>query len=253
MKITVLSENTARDGYLCEHGLSLYIETANHRILFDMGQGDLFSQNAERAGIHLKETDIAVLSHGHYDHGGGLLHFLSLNHSAKVYLSKYAFGSFYNGEGRYIGLPPELQGNPRLTLVTGGLSIDKGITLFGDEDTRHIPDSFGLTEGNHPDLFRHELYLKAEEDGQKVLFSGCSHRGILHIMEQNPAVTACVGGFHLMKQENPHVLLEIAKALAGYPCRYYTCHCTGEAQFQALQQCMGEKLHSLSAGDSLEL
>ena len=73
MKITTLLENTsARPDLSAEHGLSLYIETAEHRILFDMGQTALFSHNASVLGIDLAAVDIAILSHGHYDHVGGV-------------------------------------------------------------------------------------------------------------------------------------------------------------------------------------
>ena len=73
MKITALLENkTNREDMLTEHGLSLYIETEKHKILFDMGQSDLFAKNAAALGIDLSSVDIAVLSHGHYDHGGGV-------------------------------------------------------------------------------------------------------------------------------------------------------------------------------------
>ena len=73
MKITALLENTTkRPDMSTEHGLSLYIETAGHKILFDMGQTELFSENAAALGIDLEAVDLAVLSHGHYDHGGGL-------------------------------------------------------------------------------------------------------------------------------------------------------------------------------------
>ncbi|MCI8845747.1 MAG: MBL fold metallo-hydrolase [Lachnospiraceae bacterium] len=75
MKITALLENkTNREDMLTEHGLSLYIETEKHKILFDMGQSDLFAKNAAALGINLSSVDIAVLSHGHYDHGGGKIY-----------------------------------------------------------------------------------------------------------------------------------------------------------------------------------
>ena len=79
MRITCLAENTACNGFEAEHGLSLYIETNGNRILFDMGQTDLFSGNAEKLGIDLNTVDFAVISHGHYDHGGGLRKFLEIN------------------------------------------------------------------------------------------------------------------------------------------------------------------------------
>jgi 7,8-dihydropterin-6-yl-methyl-4-(beta-D-ribofuranosyl)aminobenzene 5'-phosphate synthase len=65
--------------YRCEHGLSLYIEPRNHKVLFDMGQGNLFLENAERMGVDIEAVDIAILSHGHYDHGGGIETFLKRN------------------------------------------------------------------------------------------------------------------------------------------------------------------------------
>lgn len=90
MKITVLVENTS-DFLPTRHGLSLYIETELHKILFDMGPDETFLQNAETLGIDLSAADIAFLSHGHYDHGGGLAAFLEINHTAKVYLQKARF------------------------------------------------------------------------------------------------------------------------------------------------------------------
>ena len=149
MKITCLLENTsAHTNILPQHGLSLWIETKNHHILFDMGQTDLFAQNADRLGIDLATADLAVLSHGHYDHGGGLSHFLKINSTAPVYLSKYAFGEFYNGEGKYIGLDTNLQGNPRLIFTDGQVSIGDGLTLHS---CNHLPrpnslGCFGLTQ-----------------------------------------------------------------------------------------------------------
>ena len=80
MKIVTLLENTAGDAGLCAaHGLSLYIETPKHKILFDMGPDARFLDNAKKLGVDLSAVDIAVLSHGHYDHGGGLRAFCEIN------------------------------------------------------------------------------------------------------------------------------------------------------------------------------
>ena len=85
MKIYTLMENTTcNEALACEHGLSLYIEAAGKRILFDAGQTGAFADNAEKMGIDLSQVDICILSHGHYDHGGGLKRFLEVNDHAPI-------------------------------------------------------------------------------------------------------------------------------------------------------------------------
>ena len=109
MKLTTLIENTTcRPDLTPEHGLSLYIETGEHRILFDAGQSDAFADNAEKMGIDLGEVDLAILSHGHYDHGGGIAKFLQINKKAPVYINKHGFEPHYNGTEKNIGLDTEL-------------------------------------------------------------------------------------------------------------------------------------------------
>lgn len=135
MKITSLVENISRKENIgAEHGLSLFIETENHNILFDMGQTDLFSENAEKLSVDLSSVDIAVLSHGHYDHGGGLFKFLSLNDKAKVCINKNAFGDYYNGTKKYIGLDKSLMGNPRFVMTDDLYEIEKGLSLYSCND-----------------------------------------------------------------------------------------------------------------------
>lgn len=117
MKIVTLLENTAcREGLRAAHGLSLYIETPRHKLLFDMGPNEDFLANAGALGVDLTAVDLAVLSHGHYDHGRGLAAFCRCNDHAPVYIHSDAFGAFYaldeGGEPRYIGLAPGAGGIP---------------------------------------------------------------------------------------------------------------------------------------------
>jgi len=256
MKITSLLENTTcRSDMQTEHGLSLYIETDEHRILFDMGQTDLFAQNAKTLGIDLTAVDIAVLSHGHYDHGGGLRTFLSINDHAPVYVHCDAFLPHYNGTEKYIGLDPELQAHPRLSFTDDVCTIDDTLTLFScnQKKREHSFGAFGLTErvgtAFHEDDFRHEQYLLIEEVGKRVLISGCAHKGILDLAAWfSPDVL--VGGFHFSKLEVGAVLADAAGQLAAHPTQYYTCHCTGEMQYTFMKQSM-PNLHYLSCGETL--
>ena len=92
IKITTLVENSVYGkGLQGEHGLSLLVDTGEHRLLFDTGASDLFIRNAGALGIDLGDVDFLVLSHGHRDHTGGLHHFLAMNHKAKVICKKELF------------------------------------------------------------------------------------------------------------------------------------------------------------------
>ena len=258
MKITVLAENTTADGRLGkEHGLSLYIEGCGRRILFDMGQSDLFARNAQALGVDLAAVDVAVLSHGHYDHGGGLARFLALNDHAPVWVSRRAFEPHYHGAGRYIGLDPALAASPRLRAAGEETAIAPGLTLYAcnGRARRYDLGSFGLTvrQGDAflPDDFAHEHYLLLEEGGRRVLVSGCSHKGVLNIMDWF-APDVLVGGFHFSGLPLDDTLAGYARILAGYDTDYYTCHCTGRAQYGFMAGQM-PRLHYIATGQTIEL
>lgn len=215
IQITALVENTSADPRLgAEHGLSLYIETGAHHILFDMGQTALYAANARALGVDLAGVDLAVLSHGHYDHGGGLAHFLAANPGAPVYLSRYAFEPHYHGSTKNIGLEPALAQNLRLRFTGETTPLGDGLTLYAcnARPRRHDLGSFGLTTVRDgafvAEDFRHEQYLLIEQAGKRVLISGCFHKGILDLVEWfRPDVL--VGGFHFSK-------LPLDETLAGY-------------------------------------
>lgn len=256
-------ENTAElPGFCTEHGLSLYLEACGHKILFDTGQSGAFAENAGKLGVDLSAVDLAVLSHGHYDHGGGLKTFLALNRKAPVYLSQYAFEEHLNAEGKDIGLDPTLKTNERLVFVRDDTKIVDGLELFScNGRTRPFgTEAFGLSMRENgapvPDDFRHEQYLLVTEGEKRVLISGCSHKGILNLAEWfSPDVL--VGGFHFMKldplSDGRTALEDAARQLTLHQTIYYTCHCTGTAQYAYLKTKMDGQLHYLSCGQILEL
>ena len=259
MKITVLIENTAlREDLAAEHGLSLYIETKDRTILFDAGQTGAFADNAEKLGIDLNKVDVCILSHGHYDHGGGLKRFLEINGHAPVYLSRHAFGAYFSSE-TYIGLDPALERNPRLIPVGDVLELAQGLTLCSCNDSPR-PFAFGVfgqtvrQNGVHSDdRYLHEQYLLLEEGGKKYCFSGCSHKGVLNILHWfRPDVF--FGGFHFIRMvPDGRELEDAARQLVQFPARYFTGHCTGREQYAVLKQHLGERLEYLSTGTAIEL
>lgn len=258
MKIHVLMENSASSaGFVAEHGLSLLVETAGKSILFDAGASAAFADNAERMGIDLSRVEFAVLSHGHYDHGGGLARFLEVNKHAAVWVSAHAFEPHFNASGKDIGLDTAMMHHPRIRKVaTPVFSPAEGMTLFS---AMEIPVPYGLDtsgmsvqrEGKRiADDFRHEQYLLVEEQGKRVLFSGCSHRGILNIAGYFRA-DVLVGGFHFMKLSpvsHAALLNQAADVLLQLPTQYLTGHCTGAAATHCLKKRMQDRLHSFSAG-----
>lgn len=258
MKIVTLIENTTGNPELiAEHGLSFYLETENAKILFDMGQSDAFVRNAEKMGIDLSSVDFAVLSHGHYDHGGGLETFLSINSKAKVYINENAFGDYYNGKEKYIGLNKALKENGRIIFTSDEYEVSTDMKLFTMNNTEKHFDlgSFGLNKklnGEfYPDDFLHEHYLLIKEKGKRILISGCSHKGIMDITEFfKPEVL--IGGFHFSKLPLDGKLMEYALFLESTGTEFYTCHCTGLEQYEFMKKYM-TKLNYIKSGQTIEI
>lgn len=255
MKWTVLSDNrTNNSQFETEHGLSILLETDQHRILLDTGASDMFIRNAERLNIDLSTVDYVFISHGHSDHAGGLQHFVERNRQAKVIVSPDAMsGQFYSKRRNLHGITTEWPKNSddRLILIDQTCKIAEGIHAIA-----HIPQTHPMPQGNQhlfvknaegdyvPDDFRHELALYV--DG--LLFTGCAHSGLENILAACPyPVKTVVGGFHLLDDhETEDELAVLAKRLTeAYPnTQFYTSHCTGDMVFATLKTIMRDQLHS---------
>jgi 7,8-dihydropterin-6-yl-methyl-4-(beta-D-ribofuranosyl)aminobenzene 5'-phosphate synthase len=271
MKIISLVENTTNNKTLkSKHGLSCYIETIKHKVLFDLGPNDAFIHNARKLGIDLAQIDTVVISHGHFDHGGGLAGFLDINKKAKIYLHKLAFEPYYIKVlflKKYIGLDRKLAGSERFIMTDEHIRIDDELFIFSDVDGQFESNSTILlkktTDGYIRDDFAHEQNLIVTTEDKTILFSGCSHRGIANIMQTAHnhflAIQAAFGGFHMCNPitnvaEPKEVVQSLAKELSVWETKFYTGHCTGSKAFDCMRKIMGNnKVQHFSTGTVIEL
>jgi 7,8-dihydropterin-6-yl-methyl-4-(beta-D-ribofuranosyl)aminobenzene 5'-phosphate synthase len=279
MKIRVLAENSFCKinslNVKSEHGLSLFIEFDERKILFDTGQSDLFIHNAEKMEIDLSQVDYFVISPGHFDQGGGLNHFLKINKKAKIFLHFNAANKFYTKIFGFIpyhvGLDQKIIAqNSRIYFIEEDTQIeDKIILLEG------LPEVFPQPAANKAlfektinrfiaDKFSHELAMLLIENDEIVLFSGCSHSGIINIIEEvklfskNMRIKATFGGFHInnpisKKNECQDYIEELTEALGETDPVFYTGHCTGEKNFLNIKGCMGKKIQTMNNGEVIEV
>ncbi|MBO4508211.1 MAG: MBL fold metallo-hydrolase [Spirochaetaceae bacterium] len=232
MRIINLVENeTGSSGCEAAHGLSFYVETEKHKLLFDAGPTEAVFRNAQKLGINLTSVDTIILSHGHYDHSGGILAFAQLNPAARIYMQHNAGGEYYafDGEGkgggqspaaktrgfRYIGIDKKILSLPQVQLLRGDTKLDNELQLFTVDVERRaypLPSTNArlreLCGGQYgQDDFSHEQNLLLTTAGKKILFCGCAHNGILNVLDAlerklgtGALPDLVLGGFHLMNR-----------------------------------------------------
>jgi 7,8-dihydropterin-6-yl-methyl-4-(beta-D-ribofuranosyl)aminobenzene 5'-phosphate synthase len=274
MRIACLVDDRASDDrFEAEHGLSFYIETKHHKILFDLGQTDLFSRNAKRLGLDLSQVDTVIISHGHYDHGGGLQRFFAINDHATVYINRRAKGAFYSlrDDGMtYIGLDTNLLSNARIHALDHDHVIDQELTVFQKLISNDLVPSpnRSLFERKKDayvlDAFLHEQNLLITEDGQGILFAGCAHRGIVNIvatarehLRDRAPLSAVFGGFHMMSRfvsfkPNMDTIESVADRLDNGKTKYFTGHCTGDT-YSIFKNLMGDSIERFYPGQVVSI
>lgn len=271
MKIINLMEDTAGEkDVFTEHGFCIYIESSKQKFLVDTGASEKTWENAKRLGIDISEVNFVFLSHGHYDHSGGILSFAEQNPDAKIYMHVHAGKDYYHIKGskeKYIGIDKKIMDLPQAILLEHGCKINQEISVFsGVTGRRKWPQSnLKLKKkedgGYVQDSFDHEQYIVVNDKGKMILISGCAHNGILNIIDRfrelyssDPDIV--ISGFHMVKgtdydTEEKTLIQDVAKELCEMNTRFYTGHCTGIPAFQMMKEIMRDKLNYMHSGDEV--
>jgi len=262
LTITIVVDNQAGDGLRAEHGLSLWIDAGDTKILFDTGQGAALADNAGKLGIGLERADILVLSHGHYDHTGGVPLVLKSSRKAKVYCHAGVVQPRYsmrNGTAKAIRMPsdsmaaldklPEenLHWTSRARLIAGGIGLTGPIpreTSFEDPGGPFFLDR----QGRRADPIDDDLALWMTTGRGLVVCVGCCHAGIVNTLTHvfrlsgTNRLRAVIGGFHLLDAGTERLEQTMAALRSLAPELVVPCHCTGEKAIKMLTAALGERV-----------
>ncbi len=273
LRITVLMENKGAGKRLLrsEHGLSLLVEDGCHRVLFDCGQSAGFMENAAMLGIPLSDLEAVVLSHSHYDHAAGFRCFSQAGYRSPLYVGKGFFSGKYSRSGiKYTDLSAGWDESYArahslgLFTVEGEMAVCPGMTVFQGFERRHsgeqIPERFVREDGSIfiPDDFSDEILLAADTDEGLVLIVGCSHPGIMNMVDSvasrtGKRISAIIGGTHLGEADEARLDETLSYLHSSGISILGLCHCSGKRAEERASALFGEAAPSLAPGDVLIL
>ena len=270
MKITAIVDNRAEEGFCFQHGLSLWIETGESKILFDSGASwEALRDNSEKLGIDPASADFSVLSHAHYDHAGGYTELLKTRKVKRFvtgpgfFTEKYCYEPW--GE-RYIGASISralvAESGAEHLVADGCLELAHGVWAvgrFGSYYDFEAPlDKFFVKErgGNRKDLFEDEIALVLDCPLGLVLVAGCSHPGILNMIRTvrerfGRDLAAVVGGPHLMESSEERIRQTIGALKTAGVRRVGLMHCAGDLAVAMLADDSAIDSFYLKAGDAM--
>ncbi|MCK4659084.1 MAG: MBL fold metallo-hydrolase [Phycisphaerae bacterium] len=272
LHITVLVENTAgARGLLAEHGLAMWVQADGTNILFDTGQGMALTANAKALGIDLGSVNAVVLSHGHYDHTGGLEQVLALLGNATVYIHPRAFEAKYarqsDGTACDAGCPiPSIeQISPpaaRVITTTGPTKVADGIWVTGEiprkNDFEDTGGPFFLDQAcRQADPLMDDQALCLETAKGLVVLTGCGHSGLVNTLDYVSKLAgverihSVLGGFHLVRASAERMTRTV-EALQRYDVQHIgPAHCTGLSATARILGVFPERFVNLAAGSEV--
>ena len=268
--ITTLVDNISPDNLQSEHGLSFWIEYDGKRVLFDTGQSDIIVKNAKLLGINLARTDAIVLSHGHYDHTGGLSAVLDIAAKAKIYLHPAAIEPKFSKktfEAKLIGIPDAakkaLQGRKVIWTKTP-TQIFPGVTVTGQvpriNNFEDVGGAFFLDENcQRPDELLDDQTLFMETANGLVIVFGCGHAGVVNILHRIAYLSekkrfyAVIGGMHLLNASVKRIEHTIEVFRQYNVQKIVPAHCTGNNAVKKIKSVFPSKCFVCSVGKRIEL
>lgn len=276
-RLTILCDNcTHKPGpVLGEHGFACLIETEQGSFLFDAGQGLSILNNACSFGKDLAALKCVILSHGHYDHGGGLRQVLRATGPIDVFAHPDVFQERYARDkagDRFIGLPYKQEWiesfGARFQFHREAVQVAPRLTLSGEilrenaferSDARlGMPQQDG--EGWLPDAVGDELALTIETPKGLVVLTGCAHAGLINTLEHvrrqagdNPHIHAVIGGTHLAAAKDEQFDRTVRSLETFDVDRIGVCHCTGLERASQLAGHFGERFFFAGVGTVFEV
>ena len=272
-RITVLVENTAAGpGLVAEHGLAYWIEHNDQNILFDTGQTNVLAANAYKLGVKLHYLDALVLSHGHYDHTGGVAEALKTDRAVTAYVHPAAFSKKFIHKSdlaaREIGMPyvaVKVIQHPRHRIVStlGPTEVVGDVTATGPvprlTDYEDTGGTFFLDQAcTRPDPIEDDQSLFFNTTQGTVVLLGCAHSGVINILNAirqftgNRPIAAVIGGMHLVSASEQR-LGQTIEAFRRLGVKHLApAHCTGMPATVALWNAFPGQCQPCPAGTRFE-